>query len=98
MTVRGHARFIMGLALSFASFVIGAATGAVITRMTSSGMGWDQLGDVLGGIAIGAVVGVLGAVLFARGARPALLRGVTITALAVAGVILIFLSMRARAG
>jgi uncharacterized membrane protein len=50
--------------------VLGAVAGAIIApRLGSSGMGWDDLADVLGGLFIGAVAGVVAAILLARRLR-----------------------------
>lgn len=36
----------------------GAAAGGVVARLFSTGMGWDRLADVLGGLMVGAAVGL----------------------------------------
>ncbi len=47
--------------------VLGAAAGSIIApRIGGGGMGWDQIADVLGGLAVGAAAGIVTAVVLMR--------------------------------
>jgi ABC-type uncharacterized transport system permease subunit len=56
--------------------ILGAVAGALIApRLGQSGMGWDDIGDALGGLLFGAIAGLLMAVLAARRLSDRALRG-----------------------
>ena len=60
--------------------ILGATAGGIIApRLGSSGMGWDDIGDVFGGLAAGAVAGLALALLSVRLLPDRALRGAAIT-------------------
>ena len=60
---RGPGRLVAGVAFTLATIIVGATAGGIVARLTeTSGMGWDQIARALGGVAIGALPGVVVAV------------------------------------
>jgi hypothetical protein len=61
--------------------ILGAVAGALIApRLGETGMGWDDIGDTLGGLFFGAIAGLVLAVLAARRLSERALRGSAIVA------------------
>ena len=61
--------------------ILGAVAGALIApRLGQSGMGWDDIGNVLGGLFFGALAGLVIAILAARRLSDRALRGSAIVA------------------
>ena len=91
------ARLGYGLFLTASCFVLGAATGGVLSRFTRQpGMGWDQIGHALGGMMLGALGGVVLAIVLARRLRIPVLRTLAIVSTLLAGSMVAFVAVRLR--
>jgi predicted lipid-binding transport protein (Tim44 family) len=91
------ARVGLGMVLTAGSLVLGAAAGGIVSRFTRQpGMGWDQIGHVLGGMMIGALAGMVVAIVLARRLRIPVLRALTIVIALVAGSMVTLVAIRMR--
>jgi len=69
-------RFLYGSMLTVSLVFLCIVAGALIGRLDSSGMGWDQLASILGGMMIGGIAGLLaGVVLSLNMSMKSLVRG-----------------------
>lgn len=77
--------------------ILGAAAGGIVApRIGSSGMGWDQIADALGGVMVGGVFGLAIALLVIRRiSEPGLARAARLVGLVVIGL-LVVMTLRIR--
>jgi hypothetical protein len=90
------ARIVAGLLLVPCFLFLGLAAGVTIATLNSTGMGWDRLADAVGGMMVGAVAGLILALLVARHLPVAKLRTAAIASIAATLLVWSVLAVRAR--
>ncbi|MHB1328485.1 MAG: hypothetical protein ACYC2K_09810 [Gemmatimonadales bacterium] len=94
MTTRPQGRLVLVLGLIFSLPIVGAALGGIVASVAASGMGWDRIGDVLGGLMIGGVFGLITAVVLVRRGSAVWVRRTAVLSLGLAFAVLAYLAWR----
>lgn len=96
MTAPSQSRLILALGLLFSLPIVGAAVGGIVGGLIASGMGWDRIADVLGGLLAGAAVGLVTAIMLILRGPTVWVRRIAIVGLGLSMVLLILLAWRLR--